>query len=104
MRTRAKYASYSDTDFYRHGIIGSSYEELLECLGRPANCRELSLEVQGYLAYLCSRAQRKSLGRRAAVTALSLAEWASRTVMRRPITAFMPFLNHLVYQKTAPAP
>lgn len=99
MRGRGKYHDYSDTDFYRSGIIGSSYREILDCLGRPADCVERSLAVRGYLKSLYARAVRKTLPRRAIIGALGLAEPVARTVFRRPITSFLPFLNHLVFQK-----
>jgi 2-polyprenyl-3-methyl-5-hydroxy-6-metoxy-1,4-benzoquinol methylase len=99
MRKLPKYREYSDVDFYRSGIIGSSYREILDCLGRPEDCEEASLGVRGYLKSLYSRAVRKSLPRRVAVGALGLAEHAARTALRRPITSYMPFLNHLVFKK-----
>ena len=99
MRTQERYASYSDEDFYRCGIIGSSYREILDCLGRPADCRELSLETRGYASYLYSRAARRSPARAAATKFLGAAEFLSRNVLRRPITSFMPFLQHLAFQK-----
>ena len=49
MRKREKYSAYSDVDFYRCGIIGSSYREILDCLGRPKDCVELSLQVRRLL-------------------------------------------------------
>jgi SAM-dependent methyltransferase len=99
MRKVPKYSSYSDVDFYRCGIIGSSYREIVECLGRPADCEELSLGVRGYLKQLYSRAVRKSLPRRLVVGALGLTEPVARKVLRRPITAYMPFLHHLAFRK-----
>lgn len=99
MRSRSKYRDYSDNDFYRSGIIGSSYREILDCLGHPTDCIERSLAVRGYLKSLYARAVRKSLPRRAVIGALGLAEPVARTVFRRPITSFMPFLNHLVFEK-----
>jgi 2-polyprenyl-3-methyl-5-hydroxy-6-metoxy-1,4-benzoquinol methylase len=99
MRKRTRYASYSDVDFYRSGIIGSSYREILDCLDRPANCTEVSLRVRGYLKRLYAHAVRRSFVRTMAVQGLSLAEPVARQVFRRPISAFMPFLNHLGFKK-----
>jgi SAM-dependent methyltransferase len=99
MRKRPKYRDYSDEDFYRSGIIGSSYREILDCLGRPAGCIERSLAVRSYLNTLYARAVRKSLPRRLAVAALGLAEPVTRTVFGRPITSYLSFLNHLVFEK-----
>jgi len=59
----------------------------------------VELAVRGYLKSLYARAVRKSLPRRAVIAALGLAEPVARTVFRRPITSFMPFLNHLVFEK-----
>jgi len=99
MRHVARYSDYSDERFYRSGIIGSSYGEIVECLGRPGDCIELSLRTRGYLKYLYGHAVRKSPVRGAAVAALGLAEPLTRRVLRRPITAYMPFLQHLVFKK-----
>ena len=101
MRQVPKYSDYSDERFYRCGIIGSSYDEIMECLGRPGDCVELSLQKKGYLKHLYRHAVRKSPLRHMAVSALSLAEPVTRRVFRRPITAYMPFLQHLVFKKAA---
>lgn len=100
MREKSKYCGYSDEQFYRSGIIGSSYREILDCLERPHDCEELSLLRGGYLTYLYSCAQKRSPARAAAVTLLGLADPVARNVLRRPMTAFMPFLNHLVFKKS----
>lgn len=99
MRRREKYQAYSDVDFYRCGIIGSSYREILDCLGRPGDCVELSLHVRRYFKTLYARAVKKSLLRGAAVGFLGLGEPLMGGLLRRPPSAFMPFLNHLVFQK-----
>lgn len=99
MRGDARYTNFSDTDFYRHGIIGSSYREILDCLGRPADCTELSLQTPKYLKKQYGRAVNHSLPRSMAVGMLGMLEPVCRRILHRPITAFMPFLNHLVFKK-----
>lgn len=100
MRRTPKYSGYSDEQFYRSGIIGSSYAEILNCLGSsPHTCDEVSLRTEGYLGYLYSHALKRSLGRATAVKALELMDPIARKFLRRPMTAFMPFLNHLVFKK-----
>jgi 2-polyprenyl-3-methyl-5-hydroxy-6-metoxy-1,4-benzoquinol methylase len=99
MSKRPRYASFSDQDFYRSGIIGSSYREILDCLGRPDDCVEMSLGVRGYMRRLYARAARRSFTRWLATSAVGLVEPVARNVLHRPITAFMPFLNHLAFRK-----
>jgi len=99
MREVQKYSAYSDEALYRSGVIGSSYREILDCLGRPDNCREASLEVPRYLKYVYSHAAKRSTGRRLAVGILGFAEPVMRKFLRRPISSFMPFLQHLAFQK-----
>jgi len=99
MRKVAKYNAYDDDEFYRSGIIGSSYGEILNCLGRPDDCRQATVERSGYVKHVYSRAAKRSVGRRVAASMLGAADLAARTCLRRPITAFMPFLQHLAFQK-----
>ena len=99
MRNVEKYRAYSDVDFYRCGIIGSSYREILDCLGRPDDCVELSLQVRRYFKTLYARAVKKSPARGLAVNLLGLSEPLLCSLLRRPPSAYMPFLNHLVFQK-----
>jgi 2-polyprenyl-3-methyl-5-hydroxy-6-metoxy-1,4-benzoquinol methylase len=99
MRGDERYRQYSDTDFYRSGIVGSSYAELLDCLGRPADCEEPARRVGGYFTRLYRDAKVKTPLRRAVVGTLGLLEPAVRTVLRRPVMAFTPFLNHIAFRK-----
>jgi 2-polyprenyl-3-methyl-5-hydroxy-6-metoxy-1,4-benzoquinol methylase len=99
MRKNPRYRCYSDVDFYRSGIIGSSYREIVNCLGRPQECAEIALGVSGYVRVLYSRAQKRSGLRLVAVNVMSVADPVCRKVLRRPMTAFMPFLNHLAFKK-----
>jgi len=99
MRNVEKYRAYSDVDFYRCGIIGSSYREILDCLGRPDDCVELSIQVRRYFKTLYARAVKKSPARGLAVNLLGLSEPLLCSLLRRPPSAYMPFLNHLVFQK-----
>ena len=99
MRKEERYRSYSDVDFYRSGIIGSTYGEIMDCLGHPPDCEELARGVHGYIDRLYEDARVKSPRRRALVSALSLAERGVRAFKRKPVMAYMPFLNHLAFRK-----
>ncbi len=101
MRREERFRDWGDEDFYRSGIIGSSYREILDCLGHPADCREAALEVKSYMRTLYSSAQKKNPIRRMLVGLAGLAEPVMRTVLRRPPTSYLPFLNHLAFQKRA---
>ena len=48
---------------------------------------------------LYSSAQKKSVLRGMLVGLAGLAEPVVRTVLRRPMTSYLPFLNHLAFQK-----
>jgi len=100
MRKAPRYSSYSDDQFYRSGIIGSSYDEILDCLGRPSDCTQVALQTGGYLRYMYAHAVRRSPARAAAIQTASAAEPIVRKVFHKPVTAFMPFLNHLVFRKS----
>jgi SAM-dependent methyltransferase len=102
MRREYEFRSYSDTDFYRSGIIGSSYRELLECLSRPPDCEQLALKRRGYARFYYSYAQRKSLAKSFVVSLATLFEPVAQKVLRRPLTAFAPYLNHLAFRKAWP--
>lgn len=104
MRREAAFATYSDEDFYRSGIVGSTYRELLDCLGRPRDCEERAREVRRYFARLYEGARVKTTLRRTVVSALGLLEPGVRTILRRPVMAFTPYLNHLAFRKRVESP
>ena len=94
-----KFESYTETDFYRSGIIGSSYKEILRCLEYPSDLTDLSIKHKNYLKHLYSYARNKSFSKKIIINILNLFEPLALYIPRRPITAFMPFLNHLAFQK-----
>ena len=102
LRREAKYQDYSDEDFYRSGVIGSTYAEILDCLGRPADCEELAFGIRSYLPTVYGFATVKSPLRALPVRAFGLAEPVLKRLFRRPATALLPFLNHLAFRKRAP--
>jgi len=99
MRREERFAAYTDEAFYRSGIVGSTYGELLDCLGRPADCEEPARALRRYVARLYEGARVKTAARRAAVSALGLLEPAVRGLTRRPVMAFTPYLNHVAFRK-----
>jgi SAM-dependent methyltransferase len=100
MRKEARFAAYGDTEFYRSGIVGSTYGELLDCLGRPADCEEPARALRRYFARLYEGARVRTTARRTVVTALGLLEPGVRGIMRRPVMAFTPYLNHVAFRKS----
>ena len=74
MRRQAAFAGQSDVELYRSGIVGSTYGELLDCLGRPADCEEPARELRRYFARLYEGARVKTTLRRTVVSALGLLE------------------------------
>jgi SAM-dependent methyltransferase len=99
MRNDPRFKFYSDTDFYRSGIIGSTYGQLLDYLGRPRDCEQLTPRLKGYVRLLCSRAIRKSMPRRFAGTLYEWLEPVAAGLFKRPVTAFMPYLNQVAFRK-----
>jgi 2-polyprenyl-3-methyl-5-hydroxy-6-metoxy-1,4-benzoquinol methylase len=99
LRREPKYPGYTDEDFYRSGVIGSSYTEIMDCLGRPADCEELGRSVRSYLPKVYGFAQVKSRLRGAAVRSFGLAEPLLKLLSGRPAMALLPFLNHLAFRK-----
>jgi SAM-dependent methyltransferase len=99
MRREERFAAYTDEAFYRSGIVGSTYGELLDCLGRPADCEEPARALRRYVARLYQGARVKTAARRAAVSVLGLLEPAVRGLTRRPVMAFAPYLNHVAFRK-----
>jgi SAM-dependent methyltransferase len=99
MRREARFAGYTDVELYRSGVVGSTYGELLDALGRPADCEEPARELSRYFARLYADAWVKTPMRRLAVSTLGLLEPVARTVLRRPPMAFTPYLNHVAFRK-----
>jgi 2-polyprenyl-3-methyl-5-hydroxy-6-metoxy-1,4-benzoquinol methylase len=99
MRREAPFAAHSDVDFYRSGIVGSTYRQLLDCLGRPPDCEEPARELSRYFARLYADARVKTTMRRTVVSVLGLLEPGVRRILRRPVMAFTPYLNHLAFRK-----
>jgi SAM-dependent methyltransferase len=99
LRREAAFAGYSDEAFYRSGIVGSTYRELLDCLERPADCEEPARHLRHYFARLYEGARVQTTARHAVVSALSLLEPGIRVILRRPVMAFTPYLNHVVFRK-----
>lgn len=102
LRREPKYRGYTDEDFYRSGVIGSAYSEIMDCLGRPVDCEELARGVRSYLPQVYRFAQVKNPLRWAAVRAFGLAEPLLKVLSGRPAMALLPFLNHLVFRKRGP--
>lgn len=103
LRRSQKFRAYTDEDFYRSGVIGSSYSEIMKCLGRPTDCEELALGVRSYLPTIYGYAKVTSLLRGAIVQAFGLAEPLLKLLSRQPAQVLLPFLNHLAFRKLAPA-
>jgi 2-polyprenyl-3-methyl-5-hydroxy-6-metoxy-1,4-benzoquinol methylase len=99
LRREDKYRDWTDEEFYRSGIIGSTYTEILDCLGRPVDCEELALRVRAYIRHLYRAAQKKSPARGAVVAVVSLWEPVWRVLTRKPATSFLPYLQHLAFRK-----
>jgi 2-polyprenyl-3-methyl-5-hydroxy-6-metoxy-1,4-benzoquinol methylase len=99
LRREPKYQRYTDEDFYRSGVIGSAYSEIMDCLGRPVDCEELARGVRSYLLQVYRFARVKSPLRSAAVRSFGLAEPLLKILSGRPAMALLPFLNHLVFRK-----
>ncbi|MEX2172862.1 MAG: class I SAM-dependent methyltransferase [Pirellulaceae bacterium] len=99
LRRENTYQHYTDNDFYRSGVIGSTYAEIMDCLGRPTDCDELARGLRSYLPVVYRQAQVKSRLRAGVVGAFGLAEPLLQLVTRKPATALLPFLNHLAFRK-----
>ena len=79
-----RFAAYTDDAFYRSGIVGSTYGELLDCLGRPADCEEPARALRRYFARLYEGARVKTTARRMVVAALGLLEPGVRGLSAGP--------------------
>ena len=99
LRRDHKYEEYTDEDFYRSGVIGSSYSEIMDCLGRPADCDELARGIRSYLPTVYGFALVRSPLRSALVWGFGLIEPPLKFLCHRPATALLPFLNHLAFRK-----
>lgn len=104
LRREEAYRSFSDEEFYRSGVIGSTYGEILRCLGRPGDCVPPARATRSYLARLSAHRPPKSLPRSLLVKGLGLFEPVVRAVSGRPVTAFLPYLNHLAFRKAGQPP
>jgi 2-polyprenyl-3-methyl-5-hydroxy-6-metoxy-1,4-benzoquinol methylase len=99
LRRESAYQDWSDEQLYRSGVIGATYSEILDCLQNPPDCDEVALRVKAYLPTVYQHSRIRSGKRELAVRALGLAEPFVRRVLRRPITAFLPYLQHLAFRK-----
>jgi 2-polyprenyl-3-methyl-5-hydroxy-6-metoxy-1,4-benzoquinol methylase len=99
LRRELAYERYTDEQFYRSGVIGSTYDEIMGCLGHPPDCIELARRLSGYLPAVYEHAQVKSAMRTAMVRTFGFVEPLLTLSTGRPATAFLPFLNHLAFRK-----
>jgi 2-polyprenyl-3-methyl-5-hydroxy-6-metoxy-1,4-benzoquinol methylase len=99
LRGSPEYEGYSDEAFYRSGVIGSTYSEILTCLGRPDDCEEMSQKVRSYIPTVYRYARVKNAQRLITAQAVGMTEPLFKLLLRQPIQAFLPFLNHLAFRK-----
>ena len=98
MRKRNEYKNWIDEEFYRSGIVGETYFSLLNYINDKEHLIDSGLRA-GYLKKMYEYAKNKSVKKDMIIKIADKFEFIPIKIFKSPVTAFMPFLNHLAFKK-----